>query len=65
MTVAPQHRASVERAELVERSGRRIPPASFRLADGAWGGSIPVDLGDVAAVHLVAGDGRSALVAEL
>jgi Putative zinc-finger len=65
VTVTPRHRASVERAELVDRSGRRIPLASFQLADGVWGGSLPVGLGDVAAVHLVGGDGRSALVAEL
>jgi hypothetical protein len=65
VTVTPSYRASVERAELVDRGGRRIPLASFRLADGAWGGSIPVDLRDLAAVHLVGGDGRSVLVAEL
>lgn len=65
VTVAPADRGSVESAELVDRSGRRIPLASFRLADGAWGGSIPIDLRDVAAVHLVGGDGRSVLVAEL
>jgi Putative zinc-finger len=65
LTVAPQHRASIERAELVDRTGRRIPLTSFRLADGAWGGSIPVDLEDVAAVHLVSVGGRSVLVAQL
>lgn len=65
VTVSPGFGASVDRAELVDRSGRRISLASFRLADGAWGGTIPVDLQDVAAVHLVGKDGRSALVAEL
>jgi hypothetical protein len=65
VTVSPEFRASVDRAELVDRGGRRISLASFRLADGAWGGTIPVDLQDVAAVHLVGEDGRSALVAEL
>lgn len=65
VTVSPEFRGSVDRAELVDRSGRRIPLASYRLVDGAWGGSIPVDLQDVAAVHLVGKDGRSALVAEL
>jgi Putative zinc-finger len=64
VTVTPQYRAAVERAELVDRGGRRIPLASFRLADGAWGGSIPIDLAEVAAVHLVGDDGRSVLVAE-
>lgn len=65
VTVAPRHRASVERAELVDRSGRRIPLGSFRVADGAWGGSIPIDLRMVAAVHLVGRDGRSVLIADL
>lgn len=65
VTVSPGFGASVDRAELVDRSGRRISLASFRLADGAWGGTIPVDLQDVAAVHLVGKDGRSALVTEL
>jgi Putative zinc-finger len=65
VTVAQPHRASVERAELVDRNGRRIPLTSFRIAGGTWGGSIPVDLEDVAAVHLVGEDGRSVLVAQL
>jgi Putative zinc-finger len=64
VTVAPPHRAAIERAELVDRSGRRIPIASFRLVDGVWGGSLRVDLRDVAAVHLVGRDGRSVLVAQ-
>ena len=65
VTVERPQRESVERAEIVDRGGRRIALASFRLADGAWGGSIPVDLRRVAAVHLVDGDGRSVLVATL
>lgn len=65
VTVAPRDRAAVEKAELVARDGRRIPLRSFRLDDGAWGGSLPVDLAEVAAVHLVDGDGRSVLVAEV
>jgi hypothetical protein len=64
VTVAPPHRASIERAELVLRSGRRIPLASFRLVDGTWGGSLRVDLREVAAIHLVGRDGRSVLVAQ-
>jgi Putative zinc-finger len=65
VTVAPRHRAESTRAEIVARDGRRLPLSSFRLVDGAWGGSIPLDLSDVAAVHLVRADGRSTLVAEL
>jgi Putative zinc-finger len=65
VTVSPSYRGSLERAELVDRGGRRIPLRSFQLADGAWGGSIPVDLREVAAVHLVEENGRSVLVAEI
>jgi hypothetical protein len=65
VTVAPAYRASVDRAEAVDRNGRRIPLGSFRLEDGTWGGSIPIAYGELAAVHLVGEDGRSALVAEL
>jgi hypothetical protein len=64
VTVAPPYRTSIDRAELVDRSGRRIPLASFRLADGTWGGSIRGELGNVAAVHLLGPDGRSVLVAQ-
>jgi hypothetical protein len=63
VTVAPRHRAAVERAELVTRDGRRIPLPSFRLEAGVWGGSLPVDLPQVAALHLVGRDGRSVLMA--
>lgn len=63
VTVEPEYRTAIERAELVTRDGRRIPLASFRLADGVWGGSIPVELADVFAVHLVGPDGRTVLVA--
>jgi Putative zinc-finger len=65
VTVDPLYRSAVERAELVTRTGRRIPLASFELARGAWGGALPVGLDDVAAVHLVGKDGRSVLVAKV
>jgi hypothetical protein len=65
VTVDPAFRASVAEAEIVDRGGRRIPLVSFRLAGGAWGGALPVDLGAVAAVHLTGEDGRSVLVASL
>jgi Putative zinc-finger len=63
VTVEPEHRAAVVRAELVARDGRRIPIPGFALASGVWGGSAPLDLRDLAAVHLVDADGRSVLVA--
>jgi hypothetical protein len=65
VTVSPARRAAIEQAELVTRDGRTIPLRPFRLVDGAWGGSLPVDLRDVASVHLVAANGRSALVGTL
>jgi hypothetical protein len=65
VTVDPAYRETVAEAELVVRTGRRIPLPAFGLADGAWGGAIPVDLEDVAAVHLTGQDGRSVLVAQV
>jgi hypothetical protein len=65
VTVAAPYPGSVEQAELIGRDGRIIPLGSFRLSKGAWGGSIPIDLRDVAAVHLLGGDGRPVLVAAL
>jgi hypothetical protein len=65
VTVSAPHRASVARAELVARDGRRIPLPSFRLGGGAWGGALPIDLEALAAVHLLDRDGRSVLVADL
>jgi hypothetical protein len=64
VTVDPEYREPVAAAELVHRSGRRVPLPAFALADGAWGGALPVDLQDIAAVHLVGEDGRSVLVAQ-
>ena len=65
VTVAPQYRDEVQRAELVARDGRRIPLRSFALADGAWGGALPVGLDSVAAVHLVGRDGSAVLMARV
>jgi hypothetical protein len=64
VTVDPEQRAAVTGAELVDRSGRRIPLADFRLSGGAWGGAIPMDLREIAAVHLLDQDGRPLLVAQ-
>jgi hypothetical protein len=63
VTVDPRYRGAIDQAELIGRDGRRIPLRSFRLADGAWGGALPVPLEDVAAVHLLGADGRPVLVA--
>jgi Putative zinc-finger len=63
VTVAPPYRNSVRSAELISRDGRRVPLPSYRLSGGAWGGSVPIALRDLAAVHLVGRDGRSLLIA--
>jgi putative zinc finger protein len=65
VTVAPPLRKAVTGAELVERDGRRVPLGSFRLVDGTWGGSLPAELGTLAAIHLVDAGGRPVLVARL
>src|SRR5262245_55038738 len=65
VTVPQPLGGSVARAEVVDREGRRIPIGSFRLVNGVWGGALPVDLSDVAAVHLLARDGRTELTARL
>ena len=65
VTVDPAQQEAVDEAEVVTRDGRRIPLDAFRLSDGAWGGALPVDLEDVAAVHLLDADSRSALVGSL
>jgi hypothetical protein len=62
VTVSPEHRGAIDRAELVTRDGRRMPIASFRLVAGTWGGSLPLDPGQVAAVHLLDTGGRPTLV---
>jgi hypothetical protein len=65
VTVPQQLEGAVTRAEVIDRTGARIPIRSFRLADGVWGGALPVDLSNVAAVHLVGRDGRTELTAQL
>jgi hypothetical protein len=64
VTVDAAHRGLAERAELVS-NGRRIPLSSFRLANGAWGGALPIELQAVDALHLIGANGRSVLVAYL
>ncbi len=54
-----------KRAELVTRDRRRVPLPAFTLTSGSWGGVLPVDATDVAAIHLLDERGRSVLVAYL
>ncbi len=63
VTVPSPGDAAVARAEVVDRTGKRIPIGSFRLVDGVWGGALPIDLANVAALHLVGRDGHTELSA--
>ena len=58
VTVDPPYRATARRVELVGADGRVIPIPWPRLTQGAWGGSLPVDLGAVESVRLVSKEGR-------
>jgi hypothetical protein len=63
LALAGQQRNEPVRAELVTRSGRRVPLRGFALRSGVWGGPLPVPLDQVASVQLLDHGGRSALVA--
>jgi Putative zinc-finger len=63
VTVPAGRDGRVANAEVVDRTGKRIPIGSFSLVDGVWGGALPVDLADVAALHLLGQDGRTELSA--
>jgi Putative zinc-finger len=53
LTIDPQHRDAVTRAELVTRDGRTIALPALRLdRSGSWGGAIPVNLYQVASIRL-------------
>jgi hypothetical protein len=54
VTVYPAHRNAVQTAALVTRDGRTIPLRGFELdRRGTWGGTIPVNLYQVASVRLL------------
>ena len=54
VTVDAAHRDQVRSAEIVTRDHRTIPLRGFALRpDGSWGGAIPVDLSEVAAMRLL------------
>jgi Putative zinc-finger len=52
----------VQGAEIVSRSGQRIPLDGFQLRSGVWGGALPLPLEKVASVQLLGPGGRSELV---
>jgi hypothetical protein len=54
VTVDRAHRAEVSSGEIVTRGGRAVALRGFRLGrDGTWGGAIPVNLHQVAAIRLL------------
>lgn len=53
------------RAEVVTRDRRTLPLPGFALTSGGWGGVLPLDARQVAAIHLLDASGRSVLVAYL
>jgi hypothetical protein len=58
------HDASpIARAELVSRSGKRVPLTGFALRRGVWGGPLPMAFDSIASVQLLSPDGHSQLVA--
>jgi hypothetical protein len=65
ITVDPSRRAAVARAEIVTKDGHTVPIRWFTLIDGAWGGTVPVDVSAISGVRLLAADGHPLLAAEL
>jgi hypothetical protein len=63
VTVDGAPRERVARAEIVSRSGRRVPLRAFRLTAGVWGGALPIPFDQVASVQLLSEQGRSLLAA--
>jgi hypothetical protein len=63
VTVDGVQRGHVARAEVVSRSGRRVPLRAFRLTAGVWGGGLPIPFDQVASVQLLGEQGSSVLAA--
>jgi hypothetical protein len=63
VTVDGGPRERVARAEIVSRSGRRVPLRGFRLTAGVWGGALPIPFDQVASVQLLGEQGSSLLAA--
>jgi hypothetical protein len=59
VTVDATPHERVARAEVVSRSGRRVPLRGFRLTAGVWGGALPIPFAQVASVQLLGEQGTS------
>jgi hypothetical protein len=65
MLVTVDSSSPAAQAELVTRDGRTVPLPAFTLSSRSWGGVLPLDARQVAAIHLLDATGRSVLVAYL
>ena len=65
MLVTVDSSSPASQAELVTRDGRTVSLAAFTLSSRSWGGVLPLDARQVAAIHLLDATGRSVLVAYL
>jgi hypothetical protein len=63
VTVDSAPRERIARAEIVSRSGQRVPLRGFRLTAGVWGGALPIPFDQVASVQLLGERGSSLLAA--
>ena len=65
MLVTVDSSSPASQAELVTRDGRTVSLPAFTLSSRSWGGVLPLDARQVAAIHLLDVTGRSVLVAYL
>jgi len=65
MLVTVDSSLPASQAELVTRDGRTVSLPAFTLSSHSWGGVLPLDARQVAAIHLLDATGRSVLVAYL
>ena len=65
MLVTVDSSSPASQAELVTRDGRTVSLPAFTLSSQSWGGVLPLDARQVAAIHLLDATGRSVLVAYL
>ena len=65
MLVTVDSSSPASQAELVTRDGRTVSLPAFTLSSRSWGGVLPLDARQVAAIHLLDATGRSVLVAYL
>jgi hypothetical protein len=65
MLVTVDSSSPASQAEIVTRDSRTVSLPAFTLSSRSWGGVLPLDARQVAAIHLLDATGRSVLVAYL